>query len=623
MEKKFSEQFFASFVESIQDVCRNYIHFSQFVEVSGYVWVEIDNMKKERYVLSELLQSSGNVVSESYCTKALQSARLVQDTPELNQAAPETMAFQTRHPAQTGHQAAPAPAGQAQLHRGTENSHNNEKRRQSWVEASDGDARPREKMRRPNVVIEICDNDEPQSWSIKNEVPSCQSDFSAMSSQRQNFDERPATSSNYARVNRTSVSQTMSPSATDGRSYSDSGQLNVQRTSTLASNQEYYPDDSMAESGFCSETQQSYFGSPMEGHSYMPQEPDLTANLMMPDTEDLLNFPQESPRDDKQRVKLEVFSSSSSTIDDDEIIDLDLFEDVLEDIQPSYEFQDATSPRSQTDDPAGRKHGTISPGSAQVIKSAVKQFQRFCQEKYDRDINLFSLSHDQLDGVLLDFFQGARKKKGGEFSSRSLKNVQIHLDMYLRDGGYPYSISKDEEFKSSRDFIKSKLEEMGKYVKSQKHVPVDDSDIEQLFRSKQFGVHCPEAIVNSMWFLNSKYFALRRPLDHFNMKWGDISLKASNDGRQYIERKINDSFSLKVFAKPQSPSRCFVNIYKQYFYRRPQETLDMESPFYLSFCRKPTSDVWFVTEQMTWSRMAGMWRKLVSTAGLSANKKIM
>ncbi|XP_067656704.1 uncharacterized protein [Haliotis asinina] len=621
MEKQFSDRFFISFVESIQDVCRNYLQFSQFVEVSGYVWVEIDNLKKQRYVLSELLQSSGNVISESCCMKALQSARLSSQTLKVNPGT--TVCYQTQHPPTAPAPApapTPAPEGHTQFHRGIEDSHN-EKRRQSWVEASN--ARPSEKMRRPSEVIEICDNDEAQSWPVKNEVPSSHSEFFATSSQRQNFNERPAASTNYARGNMSCVSQTVAPNATVRR-YSDSGQMNVQGpSSTVASNQEYYQDDSMAGSGFASEIQQSYFGSPPDGSSYMSQEPDLAANLMMPDADDLLNFPEESSRDDKKRVKLEVFSSSSSTIDDDEIIDLDLFEDVLDDIQPSTEYQDTTSPGSKSDESAGRKQCSISPGSAQVIKSAVKQFQRYCLEKYDREINMFSLSHNQLDTLLLNFFKGARKKRGGEFSSRSLKNVQIHLDMYLRDGGYPYSISKDEEFKASRDFIKSKLEEMGKYVKSQRHIPVDDSDIEQLFRSSQFGVHCPEAILNSMWFLNSKYFAVRRPLDHFNMKWGDISLKTSNDGRQYVERRINDTFSLKVFAKPQCPNRCFVNIYKQYFYRRPQETLDMDSPFYLSVCRRGTSDLWFVAEQMTWSRIAGMWRKLVLAAGLSTNKKIM
>ena len=75
MDKQYSVKFFTSFVEAMQKFCRDYIDFEQCVELSGYLAVEIDNHKKERYVLSEMLQSSGNVISESYCTKAFKTLR--------------------------------------------------------------------------------------------------------------------------------------------------------------------------------------------------------------------------------------------------------------------------------------------------------------------------------------------------------------------------------------------------------------------------------------------------------------------------------------------------------------------------------------------------------------------
>ncbi|XP_041370481.1 zinc finger and SCAN domain-containing protein 5A-like isoform X4 [Gigantopelta aegis] len=75
MDKQYSVKFFTSFVEAMQKFCREYIDFEQCVELSGYLAVEIDNHKKERYVLSEMLQSSGNVISESYCTKAFKTLR--------------------------------------------------------------------------------------------------------------------------------------------------------------------------------------------------------------------------------------------------------------------------------------------------------------------------------------------------------------------------------------------------------------------------------------------------------------------------------------------------------------------------------------------------------------------
>ncbi|XP_067656769.1 telomere zinc finger-associated protein-like isoform X3 [Haliotis asinina] len=74
MEKQYSVEFFMNFVENIQNLCHNFLEFNQNVEVSGYVCVDIDNMKKERYVLSEIVQMGGNSISESYCTKVFKTS---------------------------------------------------------------------------------------------------------------------------------------------------------------------------------------------------------------------------------------------------------------------------------------------------------------------------------------------------------------------------------------------------------------------------------------------------------------------------------------------------------------------------------------------------------------------
>ena len=81
MEKQYSVKFFASFLEALQKVCRDFVDFDDSIELSGYLSLEIDNVKKERYVLSEMLNSSGNVISESYCTKAFKTVRKYQQQP--------------------------------------------------------------------------------------------------------------------------------------------------------------------------------------------------------------------------------------------------------------------------------------------------------------------------------------------------------------------------------------------------------------------------------------------------------------------------------------------------------------------------------------------------------------
>ncbi|XP_041370118.1 myoneurin-like isoform X7 [Gigantopelta aegis] len=75
MDKQYSIQFFTKFVEAMQKFCRDYIEFEQAVELSGYLSLEIDNYKKERYVLSEMVHSTGDVISESYCVKAFKTMK--------------------------------------------------------------------------------------------------------------------------------------------------------------------------------------------------------------------------------------------------------------------------------------------------------------------------------------------------------------------------------------------------------------------------------------------------------------------------------------------------------------------------------------------------------------------
>ena len=75
MDKQYSIKFFTCLVESMQKVCRDFLDFEQAIDLSGYLCVEIDNYRKERYVISELVHNTGDVISESYCTKAFKTLR--------------------------------------------------------------------------------------------------------------------------------------------------------------------------------------------------------------------------------------------------------------------------------------------------------------------------------------------------------------------------------------------------------------------------------------------------------------------------------------------------------------------------------------------------------------------
>ncbi|XP_046580311.1 uncharacterized protein LOC124287870 isoform X2 [Haliotis rubra] len=311
--------------------------------------------------------------------------------------------------------------------------------------------------------------------------------------------------------------------------------------------------------------------------------------------------------------------STSVEFDEDEVIDLDVFENDLDMEEENSPGSSETTVSCTLSVPKKKGKLSLSPGTLAKVRNSVKQFQRFHFDKSGDDVDLFSLAPEDLNELLLAYFKEGKKRGGGDLTACTLNNVQKHLHMYLRHGGYPYSIVKDRPFQSSSDFLRKKLN-VGRKIVAQKHSPVNDDDIEIMFQTGQLGIQSPESLIHTLWFLNSKYFGIRRPAEHFNLKWGDIQLKVNDEGMEYLERPINASCSLKIFAKPHTPNRCFVNFYKQYQQLRPKLAMDKECAFYL----KPNkySDIWFTSKTVIYSYFTYLWRKLVINAGLSIDKKI-
>ncbi|XP_071090145.1 uncharacterized protein [Haliotis cracherodii] len=583
MEKQYSVQFFASFVEQLQDVCRNYLHFSQFVEVSGYVCVEIDNMKKERYVLSELLQSSGNVVSESYCTKSFQTSRNSGNLSQLN----------TR---------TNPPSGRRELvmQRSKENREHRSQSRQYHLS---------------NTRI-------PHSWAHRNSnhctsVSSDENDLTEAIDQ----DDQPWQSPQvWERQIALPVKHQMSKSLKSTPVHKE-----LQNWSTQGSIQ-----SRGLQRSFSSQVRSDFPSGHLTMASQIQDETDHEVSTTLPN--DFLENVE-------QKVKQELESTSSAACEEDDVIDLDLFEDEVGDTVadlPSSREEDTSQDFFQQSAAAlpqafGSLVGTrkacqkgASRGTEHVIKYAVKQFTRYHQEKSGEDIDMLSLHPEALNPLLLDFFQGVRKMDGGLPTASTLKNLQSHLDRYLRDGGYPCSTIKDPTFQSCQMYVKARLEESERCGTPQRYTPVNEEDIELMFQSKQLGAKNSETLLNTMWVLNSKYLGIKRPSEHFNLRWGDIIVSQDEQGQEYLQRKISPNvlFPIRVYARPEDPDRCFVSFFREYSARRPEVAMDTRYFFYLKMNRNSLSGL-YRSENMTMHQLGVLWRKLANDSGLPITKKIM
>ncbi|XP_067657560.1 uncharacterized protein [Haliotis asinina] len=571
MEKQYSVEFFTSFVEQLQDVCRNYLHFSQFVEVSGYVCVEIDNMKKERYVLSELLQSSGDVVSESFCTKSYRTSRHSGNLPQLSTTASPLSGrrelVMQRSKLKKEHRT------KIQYHRGRPSSN------PLWPEKNSSHY----------TIINNNENNLTENMDL---------------------DDQP--------WERTQVShEKTTPASKQPQSLSTEGPLPRSLQRSLRSN---------TSSGHQLTVSQIEEGPGHEVSATLPKD------FFLEDIE--------------QKVKLEPGSTSSAACEEEDVIDLELFEDEVDDNQgdsqddlPSsveedtcgdlFQCRATPSPEcSGSDVTLGGKRKAPQKGSSRgtdhVIKYAVKQFNRYQLEKNGKEIDMLSLSPKALNTVLLDFFKGVRKLDGGLPTANTLKNLQSHLDRYLRTRGYPFSTVKDARFQSCQLYVKSRLEESELLGPTQRYIPVSEDDIEMMFKSNQLGTKNSETLLNTMWVLNSKYLGVKKPSEHYNLRWGDIVVGQNEKGQEYLQRRRTQTvmFPMKVFGKPDNPERCFLSFFKEFTARRPEAAMDSKSFFYLRI-NKYSPNGFYTSENMPVHQLGIIWRKMANDSGLPANKKIM
>ena len=87
---------------------------------------------------------------------------------------------------------------------------------------------------------------------------------------------------------------------------------------------------------------------------------------------------------------------------------------------------------------------------------------------------------------------------------------------------------KTKELKVSREILKSKRRELRKQGKRNNPNATEaltNEDIERIFDKNQFGIHDPDVLSRTMWFLLTLHFGPRARHEARQMKFGDIVLK--------------------------------------------------------------------------------------------------
>ena len=130
-----------------------------------------------------------------------------------------------------------------------------------------------------------------------------------------------------------------------------------------------------------------------------------------------------------------------------------------------------------------------------------------CEKRKKREI-----PPAELDSLLYNFYITAKEKDNTEYKPDTMSAFSRNILRYLHDNSAKINILKDEEFKVSREVLKSKRQELRKQGKGNKlnaTVALANEDIERIFDENQFGIHDPDVLSRTMWFLLTLHFSHR------------------------------------------------------------------------------------------------------------------
>ena len=237
------------------------------------------------------------------------------------------------------------------------------------------------------------------------------------------------------------------------------------------------------------------------------------------------------------------------------------------------------------------------------------------------------------------FYITAKKKDKTEYEPDTLSSLSRSIQRYLHDNNARVNILNDEEFKVSREVLKSKRRELRKQGKGNKPnatVALTNKDIERIFDENQFGIHDPDVLSRTMWFLLTLHFRHRARHEARQMKFGDIVLRKDEaSGEEYLdwiteresktrhgdENEHQRSFRPKAYETGDRNVQCLAlkNLFtcdqKRQNYRRVLFFLAVRHR------RKPEDQIWFLSSPMGKNKIGEFLSNATKTLALSKSGK--
>ena len=217
----------------------------------------------------------------------------------------------------------------------------------------------------------------------------------------------------------------------------------------------------------------------------------------------------------------------------------------------------------------------------------------------------------ELNDFLSEFIFTVKGKDGGDYEPSSLRGFIASFNRHLKNVKYSKSIIEDREFEQTRKALDARCKLLKKEGRGNR--PLAAEAISVLYESNILGISSAEALINTVWLMNSIHFGLRGCDEHRQMCWSDVKLLRDTDGTEYLDycerqtktRSVEEPRNIrpvkpKAFARPDGPpEKDPVFVYKFYSEKRPSSMQTVEAPYYLGINHsKDSSKCWFKASPM-------------------------
>ena len=108
-----------------------------------------------------------------------------------------------------------------------------------------------------------------------------------------------------------------------------------------------------------------------------------------------------------------------------------------------------------------------------------------------------------------------------QYQPSSLESFQQMMNRFLRLYNYGKDITKDIEFKKSRESLVAKkkhLRQLSLGNRPNASEDVNSEDEDELYDSGTFGQNNPDSLITTMWYMNTVYVGLRGSHEHRQLK---------------------------------------------------------------------------------------------------------